>query len=171
MRTMNARHHKEAHGFTLMEILVSIGIIAVLATVVLVAIGPAARNSRDTARKAQLDLIRRFLASGSCYAPAGGPGDYDLTVIVDELTAENPQVAEYASSIPKDPRSGTATESGYRYLYGDGGHCALYANLENAGADVTLPGLSEPTAGGGTGTLEASSEGPNGTDRYYQISK
>ena len=159
------------YGFTLIELLVSIGIIAVLATIVLVAVGPAGRNSRDNVRRTQLDLIRRFLANGTCFTPHNGPGDYDLDTIAKELIQDNPEAAKLITSVPRDPRSGSTTESGFRYLYGADGHCAIYANLERANTKVTLPNLDAPTAGGGTGTLESNTIGSNGTNRYYQISK
>lgn len=157
-------------AFTLVELLVVVAIIAVLATVVIVALGPARTNARDTLRKAQLNEMGKFLlASGTCYAPQDGPGDYDLKTLYDQAVVSNPQIAQFLSAAPRDPKSGSATQSGFRYAYDAGGHCALYANLEKADAPVDLPALTAPTPGGGTGTLKASALGPNGTDRYYQI--
>lgn len=156
-------------AFTLIELLVVVAIIGVLATVVTVALAPARRNARDTVRKVQLNGMGKFLlSSGTCYAPTGGAGDYDLKTLYDQAVAANPQLAQFMSSAPRDPKSGTDAQSGFRYAY-DGTHCALYANLENPEAPIDLPALTAPTPGGGTGVLKASALGPNGSDRYYQI--
>lgn len=164
-------HAARQDGFTLIELLISMGIIAVLATAVFVAIGPSRQNARDTARETQINTIGRFLASSSCYAPDGGAGDYDLKVIYDEIVSKNEEIKRFLTSVPKDPRIGSDDVSGFRYAYAADGHCALYANLENADAVLTLPDLDAPTPGGGTGILKAASPGPNGTGKYYQISK
>lgn len=161
-------------GFTLIELLVSVGIVAVLATVVTVAVLPARRRARDMARIAEMNQMGRFLLAISCYAPAGGPGDYDLQDLYADLVAVNPQLRQYISEAPRDPKSGDASRSGYRYAFAAGGPegtCALYANLEDDGAQVTLERLSSPTPGGGTGILRASAVGPNGTNLYYQIGR
>lgn len=158
-------------GFTLIEILVSLAIIGTLATLTAVMVLPARSKARDTARIAALNGIGRVLWASQCYVPVGGAGDYDLQVIFDEYVAANPAAAAYLQKVPRDPRSGTAAVSGYRYQYGSGGTCALYANLERADAAVDLPAISSPTAGGGTGTLQAASVGSNGTDWFYQVSR
>ena len=158
-------------AFTIIELLITIAIIGVLSTVVFVAVGPSRRNARDRVRQVQLNQIGRFLTSGSCYKPNSGEGDYDLKEIFDEIVLENEAVAKFLTSVPKDPRLGSESESGFRYLYSSDGHCSLYANLENDNTEVTLPSLTKPTAGGGQGVLNASNPGPNKSTKYYQISK
>ncbi|HTK60075.1 MAG TPA: type II secretion system protein [Candidatus Baltobacteraceae bacterium] len=158
-------------GFTLIELLISVGIIAMLAAVVTVAVLPARRRARDTVRVAEMNQMGRFLLAISCYAPTAGPGDYDLQALYQDLVAANPSVAQYIKEAPRDPKSGTGTESGYRYAYTADGKCALYANLENPQAIVTLEGLTAPTPGAGTGVLRAASQGPNGSDIYFQIGR
>ena len=158
-------------AFTLIELMISIAIVAVLATIVTAAVLPARVKARDTVRVAEMSQMGRFLLAISCYVPSAGPGDYDLQALYVDLVAANPQVAQYVSAAPRDPRSGTDTESGYRYRYTADGKCVLYANLENPDTQVTLTGLTAPTPGGGTGVLKASSEGPNGSDIYFQIGR
>jgi prepilin-type N-terminal cleavage/methylation domain-containing protein len=161
---------RKMRAFTLIELLVVIGIIAILATVTVVALAPARRNAADTIRKAQLNQIGRLLLnSNTCYAPQDGPGDYDLKTLYDQLVITNPQIKQFVSSVPRDPKSGSDAQSGFRYAYDAAGHCALYSNLENKAATIDLTTLTAPTPGGGTGILRAASPGPNGTDRYYQI--
>ncbi|MEK7546319.1 MAG: prepilin-type N-terminal cleavage/methylation domain-containing protein [Patescibacteria group bacterium] len=158
-------------AFTLVELLVSVGIIAVLATVVTVAVLPARRRARDTARVAEMNQMGRFLLAISCYEPKAGPGDYDLQALFEDLASVNPSVTQYMKEAPRDPKGGTQTASGYRYAYTATGKCALYANLEDAGGRVTLDGVTAPTPGGGSGTLRASAPGPNGGELYYQIAR
>jgi len=137
----------------------------------MVALGSAVKKSRDTARIATLSQIGRVLASsGQCFRPAAGAGDYDISELVAEVRAANPQYASALNKIPRDPKSGTDAATNYRYaVNAEATACAIYANLE-ADQAVTLPSLTAPTAGGGTGILESSTTGPNGTKKYYQVS-
>lgn len=165
------RHQKKRRGFSLVELLVVIAIIGVIATMILVNLSSATGKARDAKRKTELAQIGRLLSGGGCYMPNGGPGDYDTAALVVELIVKNPSYAQYASMAPKDPKSGTATQSFYRYIVdSSGAKCALYGNLENAGEAVTLQSISVATPGGGTGVFQASSAGWNGSDKYFQIS-
>lgn len=157
-------------GFTLIEMLIVIALISVLASMVSVASSSVRRRAGDARRKAEIAQFGRFLVL-SCYRPLSGGGDYDLMDIAEELKTTYPQYAGFLSRVPKDPKSGTDTKSFYRYLVTDDGQrCALYANLEDKNDKVTLTGISNPTPGGGIGVLQASSNGWNGTDKYFQVS-
>lgn len=161
---------RNKQGFTLLEILVTIGIIGLLSTIVLANVIFARDKARDTKRIADLSQIGRILTFG-CYKPSGGETTLDLLDLASELVSENPQYAKYLSNVPKDPRIGNDSVSGYTYIVTmDGASCALYANLERDSEKVTLTSLSDPTPGGGTGVLQGSSEGPNGSRIYYQYS-
>jgi prepilin-type N-terminal cleavage/methylation domain-containing protein len=155
-------------GFTLMEILMVIAIIGILAAVVLASLGSAKDKARDAKRKAEVSQVGRLLTF-SCYTPTAGAGDYDLADVAAELAAKYPQYASQLANVPQDPLTGSDGESGYRYL-ADSGTCAVYANLEWDGEPVTLTSLTAPTAGGGTGVLNASVAGPNGSTKYFQVS-
>ena len=158
-------------GVTLVELLIAVAILGVLASVVAVAVAPARRKARDAARLVEMNQMGRFLLAISCYAPTMGPGDYDLQELYEDLVSVNPNVANYFPEAPRDPKTGNAEASGYRYAYTADATCALYANLEDPDARVTLGDLTAPTPGGGTGTLRASAPGPNGSPLYYQIGR
>lgn len=159
-------------GFSLIELLVVIAIIGILATAIVVSLGTATKKARDVKRKADLSQIGRMLSVSVCYLPDAGPGDYDILTLVGELVAKNPQFVNYAFQVPKDPKSGNNSEAFYRYVVSAAGaHCALYANLEKDDEPVTLPGLTAPTPGGGTGVLQALAAGWNGTDKYFQVGR
>jgi prepilin-type N-terminal cleavage/methylation domain-containing protein len=162
---------KSSRGFSLIELLVVVAIIATLASIALVAFGGARAKARDVRRKSDLNQIGRFLYASTCYAPNAGAGDYDLAQLIPELSSKYPQLAQYSSMIPRDPRSGSEETTNYRYMFDTDGHCALYANLENESEQVTLPSITQPTPGAGTGVFTGTNEGANGTRLYFQIGR
>lgn len=159
----------EKRGFTLVEIMVVVVIIAVLSSLIFVSLTDTRGKARDAKRKQEVSQIGRFLTS-SCYLPDGGEGEYDLVVLADEMLVKYPQYANYLSNLPRDPKTSTDIESKYIYTVNTlGTKCALYANLENENEQVTLS-ITNPSPGGGTGVLRASSPGWNGTALYFQSS-
>lgn len=161
---------RKINGFSLMEILVTIAIIGILATITMIALSGVREKARDTKRKNDLSTIGRFM-SMSCYLPASGGGEYDLADLVAELLVTQPQYSQYFKKIPKDPKTGDDVQTNYIYTVStDGKKCALYANLENLEEKITKQNLTEPTPGGGTGVLESTLTGVNGTNIFYQYS-
>lgn len=159
-------------GFTLVEVLVVIGIIGLLSVITFAAVLLALKKARDVKRKATLVQAGRFLVGANCYMPDAGAGDYDLGQIYPEIRSKYPQYSVFLASAPKDPSGGTDTLTKYRYQVSvDGQSCILYANLEYDAENVTITGVSAPTLGAGTGVLEAATEGPNGAKKYFQVSK
>ena len=156
-------------GFSLIEILVVMAIIGIIATIVLVSLLGARDKARDTKRKAEISQIGRFLTI-SCFLPDSGDGTYDLLPLAQEIINKNPQYEKYFNVVPRDPRSGTDTESMYYYIVSDNGNkCAIYANLENEKEKVTLD-IVVPTTKGGTGVFRAIDSGWNNTQLYFQYS-
>src|SRR4051794_24539940 len=156
-------------GFTLIEILVVIAIVGILASIMFVAFSSAKDKARDSVRKGEISQFGRFLTLG-CFTPTEGPGQYDLLQIATELKAQYPQYAQMMQSVPKDPKSGSDTVSGYQYIVDVNSKCALFGNLESDSEPVTLPAIAAPTPGGGTGVFQALSSGPNGSNKYFQVS-
>jgi len=162
------RHNK--FGFTLIELLVVIAIIGLLATASVVYLTLALKKGRDAKRKNDLAQIGRFL-SLSCYLPDAGDGEYDLANLIEEFKTKNPQYANFLAQTPKDPSKGDGVQSYYFYKVIDNGKkCVLYANLENDAEAITLPAITLPTPGSGSGVLQSGSAGWNGTNKYFQYS-
>ena len=161
---------KPLGGCTLVEVLIVLAIIAVLATIVMVAVGSLPQKARDTKRLATIKSLSRVLDLG-CYLPQAGAGEYDLAQIFAEWKTKNPDYAKYIAQLPQDPKTGIVNQTNYKYIVTADKHCVLYANLENDQAVVDLPQLTEPTPASGVGILQAGNEGWNGSNKYYQYSR
>jgi prepilin-type N-terminal cleavage/methylation domain-containing protein len=98
---------KKNKGFTLIEILVVIGLIAILAAVVLIAINPArqfrqANNSQRTANvNAILNAIGQYTADNKGSLPAGIPTSGSPADISGSLC--DILVTSYLPALPTDP--------------------------------------------------------------------
>jgi prepilin-type N-terminal cleavage/methylation domain-containing protein len=158
-------------GFTLVELLVTIGIIGLLATVVVLALGTTRANATDKLRMVELNRMGQWLkaAGGSLGSyTAGLPAEGDLSVLFDELETRTGN--KLFGQSPQDPNAPDG-QTGFGYII-SGGDIAIYANLQDSAAEVTLP-YTAPTPGGGDGVLQGTgswSSGLNGTDKYYQVS-
>ena len=113
-------------GFTLIELLVVIAVIGLLASVVLVSMGPVRKKGRDAVR--QSDIRQINLAMEMCYpdSACGGLERYLTTTAgANKVTA----IGTYMPSVPKDPLTPTqdytwtANASPYQY------YC-VYVKLE-----------------------------------------
>ncbi len=107
-------------GFTLIEILIVVAIIAILASIVLVGIGPTQQLGRDARRVSDLHSIQTGL---ELYYAKSGSYPADLATLSTSGVIG-------ANAIPTDP---SAPHSSYGYsVSADGQSYLLWANLENA---------------------------------------
>ncbi len=121
------KQKKGAKGFTLIEILVVIGIIAVLAAIVIVAINPARQfaQARNTQRESNVNTLlnaigqdmadNKGLFGGVCSGvtiPTSGPSPVlDAAGTGTNLSCLAPTYI--ASSIPRDPSAPAGADTGY----------------------------------------------------------
>lgn len=144
-------------GFTLIEILVVIGIIAVLATIVIIAINPArqfaqARNTQRTSNvNAILNAVGQNIADNkgvfTCSAGSipttdqtmASSGGYDIRGCI---------VPTYMSEIPVDPVTGTAW-NGSTYSTG----YTVIASTTTSRISVCAPAAASESAISGSTTI------------------
>lgn len=100
-------------GFTLVEILVVVGLLGILITISLSSFSNTLRKGRDSKRKSDLEQLRvamELYRSENGSYPAGAAGSTEGAL---KSTLTVPVAYIGASVFPKDPRS----SSGYNYYY------------------------------------------------------
>lgn len=153
--TKHKRGYQSRRGFTLIEILVVIGIIAILATIVIVAINPSRQfaQARESQRISNINSIlnaigERIADNKGIFASSGGcPVLSTSTTTIDAGAgatsgghldlATNCLVPTYISSLPSDPSGPTAPSTGYEVRTDSSGRTIVCAPLavETALAD------------------------------------
>lgn len=160
---------KERKGFTLIEILIVVAIIAILASVVLVGLGPTQEAGRDARRISDLSEVQNGLElyynkygiyPGTAAGVVGAPAATTWASVSASVTGANVGIT---SAFPNDPSSGKS----YQYWYNAANsHYVVGAHLENANNSVftsyTAPSIVGFTAnvasGAPTDCLSASSD-------------
>lgn len=135
-------------GFTLIEILVVVALIAILATITFIAINPA-RNFQDTRNTQRSSHVTQILNAVTQYTtvqgntlaglgtiplctatPAAvGTGDVDLAATL---------VDSFIVGIPIDPTVGTAADTGYTICQTAGGRVTIAAPSAEGGATISV---------------------------------
>lgn len=124
--------YKQNQGFTLIEILLVIGIIAVLATVVIVALDPATRfrDARDARRQSDIEsistAIQQYLIDNKGVFPPGlDATEKQIAISMDTCSIDtggcvvagatdcidlSVSLARYLKEVPYDPTPGLGTD-------------------------------------------------------------
>jgi general secretion pathway protein G len=133
-------------GFTMIEILISIAIIAVLTAIGIVSYVNINKNARDAKRRGDIEQIRSALElyrSDKGYYPAVGTGSWTAASTLNTGDPDTGLVDTYLPIIPSDPKGATrpymyqstnvSATTGQYY-----GYC-LSANLEGVNSSSCTP--------------------------------
>ncbi len=154
---------KTKSGFTLIEILIVVAIIAILASVVLVGLGPVQQSGRDARRLSDIRQVQNALELfyNKCgYYPgtiSGGACSTNAPASWANLGATLSGGGLGVSSIPSDPSSNRTY--GYAYNAGNTAY-VLGTALENANNSV-FNGYTAPNTTGYTWVTDATTVKPD----------
>ncbi len=133
-------------GFTLIEILVVIGIIAILAAVVIIAINPArqfaqARNSqRQSNINSILNALGQNLADNKGISTCQGISNSSSTIGTAGVDLSACLATYLPVGVPSDPEATTTTSTGYEISLDPTGRYLICAPLSNE-SELGNPGV------------------------------
>lgn len=141
---------KTYKGFSLVEILVVVALIAILATITIVAINPAKNfaDTRNTQRSADVSTILNAVTQytseqghtiadlGTIPACTSTPTEIGTGTGLVNLTTT--LVDEYVVAIPIDPSEGTAENTGYNICTTASGRVVISAMHAENGKTITV---------------------------------
>ncbi len=135
---------KTSKGFTLIEILIVVGIIGLLASVILVGLNSSRSRARDARRISDLRQTQQglelYYTKNQEYPPSGS-----WTNLSSELTTSNIGIRKVAT----DPLNGSGGHSEYEYgASSNGQDYILKASLEDDGATLVKDSIIGVTIGG-----------------------
>lgn len=111
---------KKQYGFTLLEMLVVLGIIGVIMAIATSSFSTAQKKARDSKRKSDLKTIQNALEQ--YYSVCGYKYPTPISSRLDTVTCLDPSVAILPTqSLPKDPKTVTP----YLYTSADGSSYSL----------------------------------------------
>lgn len=135
-------------GFTLVEVLVAVAVMAILATIVVANVQEARKKARDTQRISDLEQVRlaiRIYKDVTSEYPVFNGGDE-----IGSGSGFDAKIDEYLGGVIRDPRDGDAE---FEYIYDSnytcngGGHVVLYAKTVERDSNK-----NHNTVCGGTGS-------------------
>lgn len=105
---------KNVKGFTLIELLVVIGILAILLSIVLIAINPARQFGQANNTRRRSDVTQILNAIGAYAADNKGVLPSSITTTVTGISSTGVNicsdlVTNYIPALPQDPTTGTGT--------------------------------------------------------------
>lgn len=175
--------HARGRGFTIVELLIVIVVIAILAAISIVAYNGIQERARDSQRLQDVKTITKALemyyldngrfptgaCGSSCPSPKKINASWSTTSDGSWSVLEDALVPKYLSSLPKDPSASTSTAAGrygglnYDYVRWAGPGCATGGNsyllaylLESSTQRREVSG--ECAAGGWTANYDDTSE-------------
>ncbi len=142
---------KKQAGFTLIEILIVIGIIAVLAAIVLVAVNPARQFAQANNADRSSDLNALLSAVGQMIIDDKGTINSEITTTVQDISSAEANLCadlmpDYIPSMPQDPSSNngvaitscTTYNTGYTIVKDANGRITIAAPDAQIGATITV---------------------------------
>jgi prepilin-type N-terminal cleavage/methylation domain-containing protein len=145
----NAFYSFRRQGFTLIELMVVISIIAILVGLLVANVSSIQTKSRDGARKIDIRKVQRALeqykADWGRYPDVSGTNKWTMLNNITQL------VPRYINPMPVDPKYGSTctvgtTGSGYLYsVSADGSRYAVFTQLENPNDQDALGPKDEPS--------------------------
>lgn len=155
-------------GFTLIELLIVVAVIGILASVVLVGLGPVQKQGRDARRISDLRQVQNGLELyyNKCGYYPGAPANPNCTTFTQisdwtSLTNSLTQSGIGISNVPKDPTTG----KNYYYSSTDGRKYCLGAELE----DLNNPNWKNSTDCGITNCYNPNSGNPPTNGSVYCV--
>lgn len=146
---------KNVKGFTLIELLVVIGILAILLSIVLIAINPARQfgQANDTRRRSEvtqiLNAVGAYAADNKGLLPTGIPVGVAADALPIASGVANADICalimpKYIPALPQDPQEGTGTAitdctdyvTGYTIVQDAGGRVTVAAPLTEIAVPV-----------------------------------
>lgn len=143
-----ARHRRQDSGFTLIEMLIVVAIIAILASIVLIGLGPTQRGGRDARRLVDLRQVQTGL---ELYFQRNGV--YPNTTSWATLTATLTDAGIGVTNVPNDPRPSqsylyapNAAQNGYLLgaLLEDTNNSSLAADVDGVQSSYVNADCTDP---------------------------